>query len=88
MPRYRLMFKGAKKGNVMYIVKKDGMTMINLDYVREIAVSENRIVYRTEDEKVKVLAIYKEEIEANAVFSQIVVSMSNGCNIIDLSLVK
>ena len=78
------MFKGAKKGSVMYIVKKDGMTMINLDYVREISVSENRIVYRTEDEKVKVLAEYKEEIEAKAVFSQVVASVRNGCNVIEL----
>lgn len=68
----------------MFLIKKDGMTMINLDYVREIAVSENRIVYRTEDEKVKVLATYNNATDAKIVFSQIVASINNG-RIVDLS---
>lgn len=68
----------------MFIVKKDGMTMINLDYVREIAVSENRIVYRTEDEKVKVLATYDNATDAKIIFSQIVADINNS-RIVDLS---
>lgn len=68
----------------MYIVKKDGMTMINLDYVREIAVSEKRVVYRTEDEKVKVLATYDSEERAKQAFSNVVYLMGNGRNVIEL----
>ena len=59
------------------------MTMINLDYVREIAVSENRIVYRTEDEKVKVLATFDNEDNAKDSFNQIATDMGHGNTIID-----
>lgn len=69
----------------MFIVKKDGMTMINLDYVREIAVSEDRIVYRTEDEKIKVLATYDSEEQAKQAFSNIIYLMNNGRNVIGVS---
>ena len=68
----------------MFIVKKDGMTMINLDYVREIAVSENRIVYRTEDEKVKVLGVYEDEKEAKKVFVKMIADMQIGYSVIEL----
>jgi len=72
----------------MFIVKKDGMTMINLDYVREIAVSENRIVYRTEDEKVKVAAAYDDDETARKAFREIRIRIDSGVNVIDLSLTE